>query len=281
MRRRWSVPAALLAVTLSLPARAVETDTYATRTMRWDPLIDGLGTGVLVAGWLVSEAVLKHTLAPTECRWCGGSGLDAAARSLFVPAGSPPSLTGNLAMDTASNVTTFALMPAIGIGASVFFTMQSGASWNDALGDVVLIAEAAAITAVFNQVVKFNVGRSRPFVSDLAPADWPNTQKPDDNHLSFFSGHTSFAVSIAVATGMVASLRGSKWAWLAWATGVPMAIASGVLRMAADKHWLSDVAVGAVVGAAVGGLVPWLHGTKDAPVTVSVGPGGLVVSGKY
>lgn len=58
-------------------------------------------------------------------------------------------------------------------------------------------------------------------------------ERPDgSNALSFFSEHTELAC--------LATVRGRAWA---------VCPAVGYLRMAADKHWLTDVGTGAAVGA--------------------------------
>ena len=64
---------------------------------------------------------------------------------------------------------------------------------------------------------------------------------------------------------------------------VPMATATAVLRLAADKHWATDVLTGLVLGAAVGVGVPLLlHGKEGGPrVQLAPMPGGLAVAGRF
>ena len=90
------------------------------------------------------------------------------------------------------------------------------------------LAGAYALTFGLSQLVKRLTDRARPDGSD--------------NH-SFFSGHTSTAF---VAVGFCAPLF------------LIPAMLVGYLRMAANKHWLTDVAAGALVGALMGGLAQWL-----------------------
>lgn len=69
-------------------------------------------------------------------------------------------------------------------------------------------------------------------------------KRPDgSNWYSFYSGHTSSAF-VAVALVPLAIIP---------------ALLVGYLRMAANKHWLTDVLVGAVVGLCFGGLAVWLR----------------------
>src|SRR5690606_13769862 len=131
--------------------------------------------------------------------------------------------------------------------------------------------------------VKFAAGRERPFVHVLPEAEKATTEKPNDNNLSFYSGHASFGFTIAVAAGTVAALRGYRHRWLVWALGLPVAFSLPVLRMVADKHYVTDVATGAILGAATGFALPYfLHGREGPlPVTLSAAPDGLVVSGRF
>jgi membrane-associated phospholipid phosphatase len=57
---------------------------------------------------------------------------------------------------------------------------------------------------------------------------------------------------------MVAHLRGYRSEPLVWLVGLTSASATGYLRIAADRHYLTDVIGGAVLGAAAGLTVPLL-----------------------
>ncbi|HSP77464.1 MAG TPA: phosphatase PAP2 family protein, partial [Myxococcaceae bacterium] len=114
------------------------------------------------------------------------------------------------------------------------------------------------------------------------------TERPSDNNVSFYSGHTSLAFSLVTAAGTVSELRGYRNRWLIWAVGLPAAAATGMLRMAADKHYLTDVLVGAAAGSLFGVGVPLLlHGREEtqqlqaAELRVTGGIGGFVVSGRF
>lgn len=87
------------------------------------------------------------------------------------------------------------------------------------------------------QLVQKIIGRTRP-------------DKSDNN--SFFSGHTSTAFTGA---GLLC-LQAERWMC---ASGLGVAAMTGYLRIAADKHWLSDVVVGAGVGFVNGRLMPTIN----------------------
>src|SRR2546426_689532 len=65
-----------------------------------------------------------------------------------------------------------------------------------------------------------------------------------------------------------------------------VAATTGLLRIVSDRHWASDVLLGAVLGTAVGGTVSWahMHDGDGAPSTsLSLGPDGrsFVYGGRF
>jgi membrane-associated phospholipid phosphatase len=80
----------------------------------------------------------------------------------------------------------------------------------------------------------------------------------EDRFESFFSGHASLSAGAAALLCKDAIRRG---VWgdsrvtqsLICGAGVGAAVGTGMLRIVADKHWMTDV----LVGWAVGGLVGW------------------------
>jgi membrane-associated phospholipid phosphatase len=128
-----------------------------------------------------------------------------------------------------------------------------GESWAadlGAIGETVLANEAVTST------IKKYVARPRPL------AYQPNTALDrDGTYTSFFSGHTStaFAVSTAFANTYIKrhELTGKKALLLR--TGVwALAGTVGSLRVAAGKHYPTDVLTGAAVGISLGTFVPKL-----------------------
>jgi membrane-associated phospholipid phosphatase len=115
-------------------------------------------------------------------------------------------------------------------------------------------------------------------VSELASG--AGAPKDPDTRASFWSGHTSLAFAAAAAGGSVAEIRG----YAGWPLGpcrrFTAATGTGYLRLAGDRHWLSDV-LAAAAGTAVGFVVPWLHrGVTSGGVSASVLPGGRAISGR-
>jgi membrane-associated phospholipid phosphatase len=224
------------------------------RPLRTDLRVDLPITFGAAALWITSE-LLKDELAPRTCRWCDDNAFDRGARDGL--RWDDAALAGTL-----SDVSSFAVLPALTFGGITALAAHDSAlrgAWQDAL----IVSETAALAALLNQGVKFAVGRERPFVHALDDADKARTDHPSDNNLSFYSGHTSPSFALAVSAGTVASMRGYRGAWLVWGAGLSVATLSGYLRIAADKHYLSDVLTGAALGGALGVAVPLLFHREE------------------
>jgi membrane-associated phospholipid phosphatase len=174
--------------------------------------------------------------------------------------------------DVASSVIVGILEPSTQLGLMAFAAGQDHSFSGFAL-DTLIVAESTVVAAVINQVVKFGFARERPFVHYLPRAPDPLrelTSSPSDDNLSFFSGHTTMAFAIATSSATVATLRGYRLAPLLWGTGLTLASSVGYLRIAADKHYFSDVVIGAIVGSLVGvGLPVLFHSPKPDETSAS------------
>lgn len=253
----------------------------------WSPVADGVATGAFAVTWALSEFAFKRFLAPPACRWCETNAFDDAARRAFVPDPSASSKDGIGWADAASNVTCFGLTPLASVGVLALLGWKAGPAdgWPTRFGvDALLVFEATFGAMVVNQLVKFSVGRARPFVSSIPVEQRGLTSHPTDNDLSFYSGHSTFTFALVAASATVAQLRGYRHAWLIWAAGTPFAAATALLRMAADKHWASDVLIGTLSGLAFGIGVPWLFHRREtgaAQLTIAPLPQGLALVGRF
>ena len=297
----WILTLASLAASPTLPLEALPasarqaTDAPTLQALEFNWTREALITGVGGALWIGSEALLKGTLAPKTCRWCDRAadgtdtlnGVDRWARGV-----AGQSEQSRKRWGTASDVTDFAVLPLGVLGAQYLLSSGSGAPPRYFAEDATIIVESAVVAAVANQVVKFSVGRERPFVHVLPEDEKSLTAHPTDNNLSFYSGHTSLAFSLVTAAGTVSELRGYKNRWLIWAVGLPAAASVGLMRMGADKHYLTDVLVGAAAGTLFGVGVPLLlHGRQPSPqgqgkstdLSMRMGGnlGGISLSGRF
>jgi membrane-associated phospholipid phosphatase len=137
--------------------------------------------------------------------------------------------------------------------------------------------EAVWGTQLVTQLVKITAGRQRPYAHyRTAPA--PLSQ---EDNLSFISGHSSLTFSIAVGAGVIAQRRGYRLAPVIWATGLTVAATTAYLRMAADRHYFTDVLAGGAVGALGGALIPRLTRSLPGRTAVVPQPGGLALVGRF
>ena len=282
MFTRQAVALASLLASLAFPAQASAEEPQASpaeagpradepATPRLDAprLTVDLGTAAVVSGAELGlsglTVLLKAHLVPSTCRWCEPPQLDRWARRQLV-------WRDTRAAGTASDL----FQVAVPAGAAAALWIQAAPhGGREVAEDILVFTESASTAILLTQVAKFAVGRLRQDA-------WARgTIASPDDKLSFWSGHASSAFSAAAAATQIARLRGRPgWKWLGLATFGAAAI-TGYLRVAANRHWLTDVLSGAAVGSATGLLVPLLayqpaDGRKPA-VWLAPAPGGLAV----
>lgn len=161
-------------------------------------------------------------------------------------------------------------VPAAAIVAGTF----AYAWWIDderGAGETFSMLEAAGLSAVSTEVLKFAAGRKRP--NETANAnDWRNSGS------SFPSLHSSAAFAI----GTVFAESGSDdYRWIRRFIGYGMAGATAYVRMKDNVHWLSDTIAGAAIGIATARFVLNRRGSSSSAGQWSVSPGdrgGLMLS---
>ncbi|MGE5788568.1 MAG: phosphatase PAP2 family protein [Myxococcales bacterium] len=230
----------------------------------------------------ISLELASPTLAPKQCRWCdrGTDGRDTLN-------GFDASIRNELrwrdpnSAKTVSNVFAYVLAPLAGAGVGAVFMAQDGHLRNLPV-DLLIVAQATMLSVNVGQGIKLATARQRPDVHAGSESNRDQQASTEDN-LSFYSGHTSVAFALAAASGTVATMRGYRMAPLVWTVGETVAVVSGYFRIAADRHYATDVLAGAVMGSFVGFAVPYfLHGpvSDSSSVAISVSPmSGLRISG--
>jgi membrane-associated phospholipid phosphatase len=205
--------------------------------------------------WLGTE-LSAGKLASTNCRWCDRNsdgkddlnGFDASIRRHL-------RWSNTSSANTLSSVFSFGLAPLAGSGVAALIAAHDD-RLDEIPEDLLIVAEAAVITMDVAQGAKFGFARERPDVHARSAADREAHASTSDN-LSFFSGHASLAFSLATSAGTVASMRGHRLAPLMWIAGLSFATTGAYLRIAADRHYATDVLTGAAVGSAIGFSVPY------------------------
>jgi membrane-associated phospholipid phosphatase len=228
--------------------------------------VDGTITGVTLALWVLPE-FFKSSLVPDTARWITPPGIDVSVRTALVwPDPTPAALTSDVLV---------AAIP-LGLGLWDFLEANAAGGLGTAAEDLMVITQAMTVAGALTTVVRYTTVRMRPYAYY-----GEGTGAPEDR-LSFWSGHTTTAFSAAASAGYVAQVRGyGSWPWV-YAVGFTAASAVSYFRVAGDKHWMTDVVVGAVVGTGVGFLVPWLH-RNNPGLSLRVVPlsQGLAVAGRF
>ncbi|MCL1821331.1 MAG: phosphatase PAP2 family protein [Prolixibacteraceae bacterium] len=130
-----------------------------------------------------------------------------------------------------------------------FFAYGMFADDSRSRSTALLTAESFIISGVLVRIPKYLAGRPRPDTSD-SPWEW---QGPF-NGKSFPSGHTTSA--FAVASVIAYQYKETLWVPI---TAYSLATLTGVSRIYDNKHWLSDVFAGAVIGTITGRFICKQH----------------------
>ncbi len=257
IRTRALCTYAVMSVLAPRAAQAAESDVHP---LKHDVTLDVVVISVSGA-WLFGSELYKSLAGPGPCRWCDRdekgidslNALDANVRAKVL--WSQPTIA-----NTMSDVGARFLAPTTALGFTALAAAHDRSSRYIAT-DLLLVSEATMVALSLQQAAKLTARRPRPY----AHAGEPETIAGDTNaNVSFFSGHTTFAFALAASAGTVTTLRGYRWAPITWAVGAPIALTTGYLRIAADKHYFTDVLVGALVGTGIGIGVPLLfHGRES------------------
>lgn len=122
--------------------------------------------------------------------------------------------------------------------------------------------ESFAVTYFVTHLMKSLTRRERPLAwgCDLNDKYSPSCLQ-HDRYVSFPSGHSSMSFTGAMLTcthHAFVPLYGGVWDGLACGVSLAAAATVGILRMASDNHYFSDVFVGATIGMLSGFLLPYL-----------------------
>lgn len=188
----------------------------------------GVLTGAIGIG---ATEVYKKDIVPDEPRWKTPPALDASVRD-----GLKWSNTKTAA--TLSDIMLFGIMPTA--------AFLSPLATNHNYGRAALtISEAAVATGVITQIAKFSFARARPY------AYYGNDYSNPDSKLSFFSGHSSYSFALSVSSAMLLAESYPRYSTAIYSIAILLAAFPAYLRIAADKHYFTDVLTGAIIGSTI------------------------------
>lgn len=266
--RVYSIRAALVAVLLvfaSLPSAAADPgggprplcETRFADVGEWarsDANLDLYnGIAFLTAGGVLSE------FGQPNVRWTAVNSFDDAARSALRLDTSSARRRADFASDVTLT-TGIAVLPLASIGAHWFSTRDCVEAWDMATDFV----ESFGLSLLVSETLKLASGRSRPFRTDCRRSQPPSDAAcgGNDRNRSFVSGHATLSATGAGVT-CAYSLKRRAWGEGPMARAVPcglgigLALTTGLLRSSADRHWLTDVLGGMVVGGTIGWFDTW------------------------
>lgn len=260
-RARLAVAVRLLLLVVAVrPAFAAE----PALAPRYDLVRDGAITGA-AAVTMLSLYAAQDQLAPERCRWCEPPGVDARiSRAL------------RWGDAEAAARTSDALALALGAGALGYGLLDGHRRGSPELGRVnaLLVTEATSLAVVLDGAVKYAAGRQRPYA-------WRGEEgsgRRSERNLSFFSMHSTFAFAVASSSSTLLLSQRAPHARAYAAAAFGVAATIGYLRVAAERHYASDVLVGAGVGTLVGWAVPhFLHPAQERGFQLVPAPGGIAV----
>jgi len=124
-----------------------------------------------------------------------------------------------------------------------------------------MYGETMALTTGMTWLLKNAFDRTRPFVYNDDPSIPVDLKQERTARKSFSSGHTAnaFASMVFLAQVFETANPDSKHHDLVWAGCLTSASLTGILRIAAGRHFPTDVLVGAAIGSLAGWAVPHLH----------------------
>lgn len=125
--------------------------------------------------------------------------------------------------------------------------------------------EAITVSGLVTKLLKGSLGRARPYVGDHRRTDWQfarGFESSDGTYEAMPSGHATAAFAFASAVTAEVAHRAPRHARWVGISSYSAAALTAYARMHDDRHWLSDVTVGAGIGTITGlAIVRW-HATR-------------------
>ncbi|OIP54182.1 MAG: hypothetical protein AUK31_00260 [Fibrobacteres bacterium CG2_30_45_31] len=203
---------------------------------------------------------------------------DPRAKEDLMPWDRPFAGTWNPTAGTVSNVLSVFVVAPFAMGALAW---KEGDMTGSDYGTFLLMAvQIVAIENGLNLACRSLKVWPRPFMYGReggSARDDPEAQG------SFYSGHSSAAFATAVFTGIWFQKMYPNSSWTPWVWGASLGVATtvAILRVAAGKHFPSDVIVGALVGSAISYSVLKIHETEENQLGLAAFPGWIGLQYKF
>jgi membrane-associated phospholipid phosphatase len=248
------------------------------------PLWDGIAAGALGAATLIVQFGVPNPSVP---KWSSTTGFDDWVRGWLKISSESGRNTAAFTSDLF--VYTLAAAPFIN---AFFVAGWEHERWDVAWKLAALDAETLLTVTFVSLSLQKLTARERPFVKDCQTNPNLSECSIGGKYASFPSAHTSVVfAAVALECFHHGFLDTSHTGWGAAVCPVTIVVATGtaLLRVAADRHWATDVIAGALLGGGLGYAIPALHiafaQNKDttAVITPAVSTSylGLSVAGRF
>ena len=209
--------------------------------------------------WIVPYLLFTEQLAGPVCDPCDIGKVNVFDRWSIQYHSSAAGLTGNVLLYVLPALWLAIEIPDYGIRSPKGYFI-----------DMAVLAETLAWSGTLDEVFRRSLRRPRPYL--YVPDIFPDQRTKAEATFSFYSGHSSAMFAFAVMTAYTFHLRhpNSPWRYVIWVGLLGYSTAEGILRIFSGDHFTSDVIVGALVGSALGWLVPYLHKRAHLPNGVSL-----------
>jgi hypothetical protein len=238
--------------------------------------------GEYFKGYLTdSKSILTSPMRFERNDWLKTSLIFAGGLTLYLFDENIKDWTQEQRDSTTDNISTFAEHMGDGkyllAGLGGFYLLSEVTDDLKAKRTALLGLESFVISGLFTQVVKFSFHRHRPKSGD--PYDtWDGPSTSSDN-LSFSSGHS--AVAWSVATVIATEYRDTPFvAPISYA----LATLASLSRVHDNKHWASDVFIGAALGYFTSKAIISYHQNdraKDVSIVPIIGNDSLSLVARY
>ncbi|MDB4980030.1 MAG: phosphoesterase, PA-phosphatase related protein [Myxococcales bacterium] len=146
--------------------------------------------------------------------------------------------------------------------------------------DLLVVTETLVVDSAVVNIFDFAFARPRP----VTYAGDPKFLNSGEGYLSFYAGHVATTFAALSAASYSLGRRHHQYVW-PWIVTVLVGGSVAVERVASGSHFPTDVAMGALMGTAMGITIPWLH-TRELPVPVTFAPSvaggpGLALLGRF
>jgi membrane-associated phospholipid phosphatase len=169
----------------------------------------------------------------------------------------------------------YRIMPFLPIALGI--PLAKTKKWDNAFTLGLIYSEVFFFTKGITGITKTVVGRTRPYLynTDFTPEErFALQQDAPTATTSFFSGHSSvtFAFAVLLSKTYTDIYGKNTWSKIIWVTSLSAATATALARIEAGVHYPTDVIAGALIGSAIGYLIPELHKTKNRKISFIVNP---------